>query len=394
MKTISISNLQSKIIAALREQKEIQNHLSKEGLPIYNKIEVVKGDITKIDVEAIVNSAHPSLLAGSGVSGAIHQAAGKKLEIACKEIRVCVPGEAVLTPGYGLKAKYIIHTVVPHAERYSQISDKDKTILIQCYKNSIKLANEYKFKTLAFPSLGTGVRGFPLQETAELAIQTVVEYLKRVHPSAFNNVYFVMNSDESYKVYKEALISIKTDDITDLTGDVIIIPCDSELTYTKSFSPNPNYPLFTHESKKGLIKSLLEKAGKELVRELTAIGYCEVGYAVVTQGYDLKTKHIIFMPISDHNNEEVRTNYIGLHQSLRAAFDLANLYKARSVAISGIYLSNKRKGGFASLWDKYFTDVGEPSKLSSGQIEDIIISTFNNLNNSSVKELSIYKYSK
>lgn len=191
------------------------------------------------------------------------------------------------------------------------------------------------------------------------------------------------------QLIKSMNIQIATGDITDFEGDVIIVPCDSELTYTKSFSSNPNYPLFTNESKKSLIKNLLEKAGKELVRELTAIGYCEVGYAVVTQGYDLKTKHIIFMPISDHNNEEARTNYIGLHQSLRAAFDLANLYKAKSVAIAGIYIRGKRNNFFLSLWNKYFGDNGEGKPLSNDEIENIIITTSRNLENTPIKELVI-----
>lgn len=186
-------------------------------------------------------------------------------------------------------------------------------------------------------------------------------------------------------------IQLATGDITDFAGDVIIIPCDSELTYTKSFSPNPNYPLFTHESKKGLIKNLFEQAGKALVRELTAIGYCEIGYAVAVQGYELKAKHIIFMPITDHNNEEIRINYIGLHQSLRAAFELVNLYKAKSVAIAGIHIPDKRGNFFKSLWNKYF-EGNETKSLRSDEVEDIIISTSKNLENNSIKELVIYKF--
>ncbi len=189
-------------------------------------------------------------------------------------------------------------------------------------------------------------------------------------------------------------IQIKTDNITDFTGDVIIIPCDSELTYTKSFSPNPNYPFFTHESKKGLIKNLFEKAGKELVRELTAIGYCEVGHAVVAQGYDLRAKHIVFMPISNHNNEEIKTNYVGFHQSLRAAFDLVSLYKAKSVAIAGIHIPTKKENFFKSLWNKFLNDGKESKSLGSDEIEDIIISTSKSFETNSINELVIYKYSR
>lgn len=189
-------------------------------------------------------------------------------------------------------------------------------------------------------------------------------------------------------------IQISTADIIDFEGDAIIIPCDSELTYTKTFIVNPKYPRFKNDYKKGLMKNLLLKAGSDLARELTIIGYCEIGYATRTQGYGLKVKNIIFMPISEHNDEEFRINYVGLHQSLRAAFGLADLYKAKSVAIAGIHIPNKRKNFFKSLWNKYLEDKDESKGLASDEIEDIIISLSKNLENSQIKALTIYKYSK
>lgn len=173
-------------------------------------------------------------------------------------------------------------------------------------------------------------------------------------------------------------IRIATGDITDFAGDIIIVPSDSDLTYKKT----------------GILPKILEKAGKDLVRELTDIGYIEVGYAVVVQGYELKAKHIIFMPVADHNNDEARINYVGLHQSIRSAFDLASLYKARSVAIAGIHIPSKRKNFFVSLWDKYFGNNNGIKALSDSEVEDIVISTSKNLENSTIKELIIYKYSK
>lgn len=173
-------------------------------------------------------------------------------------------------------------------------------------------------------------------------------------------------------------IRISTNDITDFDGDVIIVPCDSDLTYRKT----------------GILPRILEKAGNDLMRELTVIGYCEIGYAVIVQGYELKTRHVVFMPVIDHNNEQVRINYVGLHQSLRAAFELASLYKSRSVAVAGIHIPSKRKNFFLSLWDRYFGDNGETKNLSDSEIEDIVISTSKNLESSSIKELLIYKYSK
>ncbi len=189
-------------------------------------------------------------------------------------------------------------------------------------------------------------------------------------------------------------IQVATGDITDFEGDVIIVPSDSELTYTKSFFPNPKYPLFKHESKKSLVKNLFEKAGKELVKEVTTIGYCEIGYAVITKGYGLKAKNVIFMPISDHNNEEARINYVGLHQSLNAVFTLASLYKVKSVAIAGIHFPSKKKNFLMSLWNKYFGDNSESKPLSTNEVEDIIISTSKNMDNTCIKEIVIYKYSK
>lgn len=182
-------------------------------------------------------------------------------------------------------------------------------------------------------------------------------------------------------------------DITDFKGDVIIIPCDSELSFTKTISPNPDYRLFKHESKQSLVKNIFEKAGKDLVKEVTTIGYCEVGYAVITKGYELKAQNVIFMPIADHNNDESRMNYVGLHQSLRAAFTLADLYNAKSVAIAGIRIPNKRKDFFKSLWDKFLSNGGDVKSLSGDEIEDIIITTSKNLEKNSIKDLFIYKYS-
>lgn len=187
-------------------------------------------------------------------------------------------------------------------------------------------------------------------------------------------------------------VQIATDgDITDFEGDVIIVPCDSELTFTKSHTPNPNYPLFTHESKKSLIKNIFDKAGKELVRELSVIGYIEVGSAVIVQGYKLRARNIIFMPITDLTNNTAQINHISLHKSLRAAFTLVNLYKAKSVAIASIYLPNKKNSYFKSLWNKFLGDSNETKHLSSSEIEDIIISIFKDLVGSPSNELVIYK---
>ncbi len=173
-------------------------------------------------------------------------------------------------------------------------------------------------------------------------------------------------------------IQLATGDITDFTGDVIICPSDSDLTFKRI----------------GIITKILEKAGKDLLKELTSIGFIEVGFAAIVQAYELKAKHLIFMPVADHNNEGSQINYVSLHQSLRAVFTIANLYKAKSVAIAGFRISSKRKNFLLSLWNKYFGDNDEAKTLKSDEIEDIIISTSKSLENSTLKELVIYKYSK
>ena len=167
-------------------------------------------------------------------------------------------------------------------------------------------------------------------------------------------------------------------DVIDFKGDVIIIPCDSELTYHKV----------------GIVAKILDKGGEDLLKELTSIGYCEVGYAVIVQGYELPAKNIIFMPVSDHNHQETRINYIDLHQSLKAAFTLADLYKAKTVAIAGIHIPNTKRSVAQSLWKKFTEGKKEAGSPSSDEIEDIIISTSKNFKDSSIKELIIYKYSK
>lgn len=171
-----------------------------------NKVWVIKGDITEIEVDAIVNSAHQSYLSGSGVSGAIHKAAGKELEVECRRIEVkdLPHGQVPLTEGFNLPAKHIIHVVVPIAKEKGEMSPSEKSGLIKCYKEAIYTANQCGIKTLAFPSLGTGIRAYPLKKVAELAIKTIFEYLDEYVPEAFEMVYIVTYSDSDFQVYKHA----------------------------------------------------------------------------------------------------------------------------------------------------------------------------------------------
>lgn len=142
-------------------------------------IHLIKGDITQLEVDAIVNAANSSLLGGGGVDGAIHRAAGKGLLEECRTLHGCNTGEAKITKGYNLKAKHVIHTVGPIWEdKYDKNPSEAVDLLSNCYKNSLLLAENNQLKTVAFPCISTGVYHFPNELAADVAIKTVREFLK------------------------------------------------------------------------------------------------------------------------------------------------------------------------------------------------------------------------
>lgn len=165
-----------------------------------DRIKVIKGDITKISVDAIVNAANNSLLGGGGVDGAIHKAGGKAILEECKKIRDkqggCKTGEAVITTAGNLNAKYVIHTVGPI---WHNGKNDEERLLANCYKNSLKLAVENKIKTIAFPNISTGVYRFPKELAAKIAIKEVKQFLEK--DNTIDEVIFVCFSDENYKLY-------------------------------------------------------------------------------------------------------------------------------------------------------------------------------------------------
>ena len=163
-------------------------------------LELVEGDLTQQDTEAIVNAANPSLRGGGGVDGAIHRAGGPKILEECRQIGGCPTGEARLTTGGKLKARYVIHTVGPI---YRDGLHQEPQLLASCYLESLKLARAKGIKSVAFPSISTGAYGYPIQNAARIALQTVTEYLTD-HPE-IRLVRFVLFGQAAYQAYEQAL---------------------------------------------------------------------------------------------------------------------------------------------------------------------------------------------
>jgi O-acetyl-ADP-ribose deacetylase (regulator of RNase III) len=161
---------------------------------------LVEGDITRQDTDAIVNAANQTLLGGGGVDGAIHRAAGPQLLEECRGLGGCPTGEARLTRGYNLQAKYVIHTVGPI---YRDGLHREPELLASCYRESLKLAVEKGLKSVAFPSISTGAYGYPLRDAAKVALNTVMEFL-RGHPDV-KLVRFVLFGRHAYESYETVL---------------------------------------------------------------------------------------------------------------------------------------------------------------------------------------------
>jgi O-acetyl-ADP-ribose deacetylase (regulator of RNase III) len=160
------------------------------------KIEVVRGDITQLEVDAIVNAANTTLLGGGGVDGAIHRAAGPELLAECRTVDGCEPGEAKITRGYRLPAQFVIHTVGPvwHGGKRGE-----SETLANCYRNSLQIAVENGIKTIAFPAISCGAFGYPIEKAAQIAVKTTREFLS--NDSMIEKVIFAVFSEDLYQAY-------------------------------------------------------------------------------------------------------------------------------------------------------------------------------------------------
>jgi len=164
------------------------------------KVEIVRGDITKLAVDAIVNAANTTLLGGGGVDGAIHRAAGTELLAECRTLGGCRPGEAKITRGYRLPARFVIHTVGPvwrGGERH------ESEILANCYRNSLQLAVENGLKTIAFPAISCGAYGYPIPDAAQIAVKTTRDSLAT--EDKIDKVIFALWGDDIYDAYRRLL---------------------------------------------------------------------------------------------------------------------------------------------------------------------------------------------
>ena len=174
--------------------------VSNRAMP--DRIDIVEGDITRLDVDAIVNAANKTLLGGGGVDGAIHRAAGPELRAACAKLKGCETGEAKITPGFGLPARYVIHTVGPV---WSGGESGEDRLLAACYRNSLALAAEHGLASIAYPAISTGIFGFPPPRAARIAVATVLDSLRN-EPS-IRRVVFCCFGGESHAHHETALAS-------------------------------------------------------------------------------------------------------------------------------------------------------------------------------------------
>ena len=195
------------ILTILHRLAEIRSHMATEILATDWKqhVQVVQGDITRQDVEAIVNAANESLLGGGGMDGAIHRAAGPQLLEECRKLGGCQTGRAKITKGYNLLAQWVIHTVGPV---WHDGQDHEDELLAKCYRSSLALAVQHSIRTIAFPAISTGVYGFPLDRATRVAVTEVKSFLTQ--DDSIEQVRFVCFGEAVYQCYLDAVNQLTT----------------------------------------------------------------------------------------------------------------------------------------------------------------------------------------
>ena len=171
---------------------------------ILDRIEIMQGDITTLQVDAIVNAANSSILGGGGVDGAIHRAAGPELLAECRTIGGCPTGEARITNGYDLPARHVIHTVGPI---YSG-KPEDSHLLCRCYRNCLQLAVQNNINSIAFPAISCGVYGYPVDAACKIAVDTTCSFLQE--DRSLKKVIFILFSAANFEIYKDYLDKLRT----------------------------------------------------------------------------------------------------------------------------------------------------------------------------------------
>jgi len=165
------------------------------------QLEAIRADITSLDMDAIVNAANSSLLGGGGVDGAIHAAAGPELLRECSALSGCPTGEARITAGYGLRARFVIHTVGPV---WHGGTDNEAELLASCYRNCMRLANENGLRTIAFPAISTGIFGYPVEQASSIAVSEIIA-AGGADNNAIEQVVFCCFNDEAMQTYQARL---------------------------------------------------------------------------------------------------------------------------------------------------------------------------------------------
>lgn len=290
------------------------------------RIMVLRTDITTLAVDAIVNAANSSLMGGGGVDGAIHRAAGRGLLQECIRLGGCPTGEARLTGGHALPARHVIHTVGPRWQGGSAGEDLD---LANCYRNSLALAAQHRFKEVAIPAISTGIYGFPSGRAARIAVREVAAFLE-AH-DAPERVYLVAFDDRAKQTLEEALmslgpkppleeprLSLRFGDITAVGAEALV--CSTDMTLCDGG------PIF---------RAIHQAAGPRLLEACRGLGPCPIGEARLTPGFDLAAAHVIHTvpPTWFEGNRSEETM---LASCYRNALAIARTHGIRSIAFPSL----------------------------------------------------------